>query len=133
MVSSVDRAVVLLGFDALRSAVLSVQVFELFDQMQSPGGEVPAQEPVFDREMFWHHSLGVAVACELIVEASPLRGRIGRGDAYLSGLLHDLGQLALHVILPKSFDRVCELAEGHAVSVDHACRHIIGIDSHTAG
>ncbi|MCZ6726329.1 MAG: HDOD domain-containing protein [Acidobacteria bacterium] len=133
MVSSVDRAVVLLGFDALRSAVLSVQVFELFDQMHSPGGEVPAQEPVFDREMFWHHSLGVAVACELIVEASPLREKIGRGDAYLSGLLHDLGQLALHVILPKSFDRVCELAEGHAVSVDHACRHIIGIDSHSAG
>ena len=81
MVSSVDRAVVLLGFDALRSAVLSVQVFELFDQMHSPGGEVPAQEPVFDREMFWHHSLGVAVASERIVEASQVQGKFERKAA----------------------------------------------------
>ena len=132
-ISSLDRAVVLLGFDALRSAVLSVQVFELFDQIESPSGETASEPGVFNREMFWQHSLAVAIACELIVDQSALRGRIRRGEASLSGLLHDIGQLALHVILPRSFDRVCELAESHGVPLDQACRQVLGIDSHTAG
>jgi signal transduction histidine kinase/HD-like signal output (HDOD) protein len=133
IVTSVDRAVLLLGFEAVRGAVLSVQVFELFDGMPSPGGEVRGQQAVFDRHMFWQHSLGVGVACELIVESTPLRGRIDRGEAYISGLLHDLGQLALHLVMPSSFDRVAELAEGQGVALGQACRRLIGIDSHTAG
>jgi signal transduction histidine kinase/HD-like signal output (HDOD) protein len=133
IVTSVDRAVVLLGFEAVRSAVLSVQVFELFDGVASAGGEVHGPHGVFDRRMFWQHSLGVAVASELIVQKTPLRGRIDRGEAYISGLLHDLGQLALHLIMPSSFDRVSELAEAQGLPLDQACRRIMGIDSHTAG
>jgi HD-like signal output (HDOD) protein len=133
IVTSVDRAVLLLGFEAVRCAVLSVQVFELFDGLPSAGGEVHGQQPVFNRHMFWEHSLAVAVACELIVESTRLRGRIDRSEAYISGLLHDLGQLALHLIMPSSFDRVAELAEGQGVVLDQACRRLIGIDSHTAG
>ncbi|MHC4810856.1 MAG: HDOD domain-containing protein, partial [Planctomycetota bacterium] len=38
-VSTVERAVLLLGFEALRTAVLAVQVFDVLDDMQSPGGE----------------------------------------------------------------------------------------------
>ena len=133
IVTSVDRAVLLLGFEAVRGAVLSVQVFELFDGMPSAGGETRDQQAVFDRRMFWQHSLAVAVACELIVEGTKLRGRIDRSEAYNSGLLHDLGQLALHLIMPSSFDRVGELAERQGVALGQACRRLIGIDSHTAG
>ena len=132
IVKSIDRAVLMLGFDAVRSAVLSVQVFELFDGVASPSGEV-RQRPVFDRDMFWKHCLAVAFACEMMVEGTKLRGRISRGEAYIAGLLHDLGQLALHLVMPASFDRVIELAETQGVSLDHACRSIIGIDTHTAG
>jgi signal transduction histidine kinase/HD-like signal output (HDOD) protein len=133
IVTSVDRAVLLLGFEAVRGAVLSVQVFELFDGTPSAAGEIRERQAVFDRRLFWQHSLGVAVACELIVESTKLRGRIDRSEAYISGLLHDLGQLALHMIMPSSFDRVSELAEGQGVVLDQACRRLIGIDSHTAG
>jgi signal transduction histidine kinase/HD-like signal output (HDOD) protein len=133
IVTSIDRAVLLLGFDAVRSAVLSVQVFELFDNVASAGGELRDETLVFDREMFWQHSLAVAAACEMIVEATPLRGRIDRGEAYISGLLHDLGVLALHLIMPSSLDRVSELAESQGIALDQACRRLIGIDSHTAG
>jgi signal transduction histidine kinase/HD-like signal output (HDOD) protein len=133
VVTSVDRAVLLLGFDAVRGAVLSVQVFELFDGLPSAGGEVRGRTAVFDRRMFWLHSLAVAVGCELIVESTPLRGRIDRSEAYVGGLLHDLGQLALHLVMPASFDRVSELAESQGVALDQACRRLIGIDSHSAG
>ncbi len=133
IVKSVDRAVVLLGLDAVRSAVLSVQVFELFDDAPSAAGEVRGKRHVFNRRMFWEHCLAVAVACELIVEGTPLRARLPRGEAYVGGLLHDLGQLVLHLVLPASFDRVIELAENQNVPLDLACRRLIGIDTHTAG
>jgi hypothetical protein len=51
----------------------------------------------------------------------------------LSGLLHDLGALALHVLLPRTFDRVCQFADANGASLDQACRSMIGLDTHTAG
>jgi signal transduction histidine kinase/HD-like signal output (HDOD) protein len=132
-VTTVDRAVLLLGFDALRSAVLSVQVFELFDSMESPGGERRSTHPIFDRVAFWHHSLAVASVCESLAGTGGLCRAVNKTDAFVSGLLHDLGVLALHVLLPRSFDLVCQFAETHGVSLDQACRKIIGMDTHTAG
>ena len=133
IVKSIDRAVLLLGFEAVRSAVLSVQVLELFDAMPSAGSELREGPAIFDRKMFWKHCLAVGIACEMLVEGTNLRGRMSRGEAYVSGLLHDLGQLVLHLIMPASFDRVIELAESQAVPLDQACRRVIGIDTHTAG
>ena len=40
-VTTVDRAVLLLGFEAVRCAVLSVKVFEFIDSIASPVGEKP--------------------------------------------------------------------------------------------
>src|SRR3954471_7851097 len=59
-VNSVDRAVVLLGFDAVRSAVLAVAVFQSF---QAP----PSQRPgIFSRDEFWKHCVAVACCAELL-------------------------------------------------------------------
>lgn len=132
-VTSVERAVLLLGFDSLRSAVLSVQVFELFDGAESPGGETCSASPIFDRAAFWQHSLAVASICESLAGAPGACRGLNKADAFISGLLHDLGVLALHVLLPKTFDKVCAFAETHGVSLDQACRRIIGLDTHTAG
>jgi len=133
-VKTVDRAVVMLGFEAVRTAVLSVEVFELIDTIESAGGERRSDRPRFDRMAFWHHALAVSAAAELLARRIPRKhGKIEASDAALAGLLHDLGMLALHVSLPTSWDRVCELAETHALPLDDAARKIIGIDSHTAG
>ena len=133
-VTTVERAVLLLGFEAVRCAVLSAEVFEATDGLVGPGGETARAGSAFDREAFWLHALGVAVASERIagVARGPGRGVAG-GDAFMAGLLHDIGQLVLHVLLPESFDRVCRLAETHGASIDRTCRQIIGIDTHTTG
>jgi len=133
-VKTIDRAVVMLGFEAVRTAVLSVEVFELVDQIDSASGERSAARPRFDRMAFWHHSLAVSTCADLLARmVAKHHGKIEASNAALAGLLHDLGMLALHVSLPTSWDRVCELAESHAMSIDEAARKIIGIDSHTAG
>ena len=132
-ITTIDRVVTMVGFDAVRSAALSVQVFELFDGVKSPGGEVRSEQPVFDREMFWRHSVAVGVAAEWLALKTAGAGKVSSGEAYICGLLHDLGVLALHVIMPRSFDRVCELAESHGLSLDHACNQVLGVDSRVAG
>ncbi|MDY7110033.1 MAG: HDOD domain-containing protein [Planctomycetota bacterium] len=132
-VTTVERAVLLLGFDAVRCAVLSVQVFEVLDRITSQGGEQPGKNPVFDREAFWLHALATATVSEQIARrASSTRG-IPPAEAFTAGLLHDLGQLVLHVLLPESFDCVCRMADTHSASLDRTCHQVIGLDTHTAG
>src|SRR5438067_1062786 len=61
-VNSVERAVVLLGFDAVRSAVLAVSVFQAFSNEQP-------NTPRFKIEEFWKHCIAVACCCELLADA----------------------------------------------------------------
>jgi HD-like signal output (HDOD) protein/signal transduction histidine kinase len=136
-VTTVDRAVVMLGLDAVRSAVLSVQVYETLNQIACD--EATDGPRAFDRQGFWRHSLATAIASQLIAAAhanepcAPDLPRPKPDEAYLAGLLHDLGKLALDVILPKSFNRVVSLAERHQLCMAEVERRIIGIDHHTAG
>lgn len=132
-ITTIDRAVLHLGFDAVRSAVLSVEIFDFFDRMRSASGELRNDQPTFEREAFWHHSLAVASLAEQIVGHTNLRQIVTRAEAFLAGLMHDLGLLALHVLLPQSIDRVCRLAETTGVSIDSACSRIIGTTSQTTG
>ncbi|MCZ6835573.1 MAG: HDOD domain-containing protein [Planctomycetota bacterium] len=132
-VTTIDRAVVLLGFDNVRSAVLSLQIFEMFDGDSSCGGEEFSAKTVFSRQLYWQHSLAVAIVAEKLCSISSLKNQFHPSEAFIGGLLHDLGQLCLHMVLPKSFDRVCELALAQNLPLDLACRKTVGVDAHTAG
>lgn len=132
-ITTIERAVLHLGFDAVRSAVLSVEMFDFFDKVKSAGGELRGGQSTFEREAFWHHSLAVAVLAEQLLGATNVSKSATRGEAFLAGLMHDLGLLALHVLLPQSIDRVCLLAESSGISIDRACSRVIGTTTHTAG
>ena len=139
-VQTIDRAVTLLGFDAVRNAVLAISIF------QTLGTGTPAAHPIhlcdeddgttpatFDREGFWMHSLAVACCAELLAEAAPTLLGVPPSTAFLCGLLHDLGKLALDVALPKSYGRVVEAAELLHGNIADLERTIIGIDHTVAG
>src|ERR1051325_11029766 len=66
-VNSVERAVVLLGFEAVRSAVLAVSVFQSMEADQSSFNRR------FNREEFWKHCIAVASCAELIAETARTR------------------------------------------------------------
>ena len=136
-INSIDRAVVLLGFEAVRNAVLAVSVFETFGSVSaSPNGQ-------FNREEFWKHCLAVACCAELLAEQLKARGPAARGvevrinvapgDVFICGLLHDLGKVALDAALPKSFSRVveaCDLLRGNIADIE---RTVIGLDHMVVG
>ncbi|HZZ41985.1 MAG TPA: HDOD domain-containing protein [Tepidisphaeraceae bacterium] len=129
-VSSVERAVVLLGFDAIRSAVLAVSVFQT---LESVGGK---RDGNFVREEFWKHSLAVACCAELLADAlnqSANKLIIDPGEAFVCGLLHDIGKVALDATLPKSFDRVVEAADLLRSNIADLERQVIGVDHMVIG
>ncbi len=125
-VNTVARAVSLLGFDAVRSSVLAISVFQTLSQNSTPGGGY------FNRDSFWKHSVAVACCCELLAEklAATLTTatRLNPSTAFVAGLVHDIGKVALDAILPKSFNRVVEGADLLRGNIADLERNIIGLD-----
>lgn len=81
-ISSIGHALVLLGFNVLRSIIVSTSVFEVMTE---------------NMVGLWEHSLGCAMAC------GSLARMLGLKDAEeysVAGLLHDLGKVVATVQLP---------------------------------
>ncbi len=122
---TVEKAVVLMGFDTVRNAVLSMKVFETF------GPKGPAESSAFNRLEFWKHSLAVACAAHLLAEkcSEP----IDPEEVFVCGLLHDLGKVALDTCLPKSFERVVQLTDKSRACIADVERQVLGIDHTVIG
>lgn len=146
-VNTVERAVVLLGFDAVRSTVLAVSIFQTFQGDTSPRSTNQAARTAgpaktvtgggFSREGFWRHSIAVASCAELI--AKQLHGSWGRetridpSEAFVCGLLHDIGKVGMDAALPKSFAKVVEAVEILRGNIADVERQIVGIDHMVVG
>ena len=123
--ATIDKAVVLLGFSAIRSLALSIKVFEIF----GPSDDV--ENRAFDRTEFWKHSLAVACAAQLIAAESD--GPVEPEEAFVCGLVHDIGKVALDQCLPKSFDRAIRLCRANRACIAEVEHQVIGVDHTVAG
>jgi HD-like signal output (HDOD) protein/signal transduction histidine kinase len=128
-VKSIERAVVLLGFEAVRSAVLAISVFQSF------GSASERRAPHFSRDDFWKHCVATACCAELLAAAVGKKavGGLDPSEAFICGLLHDLGKIALETILPKSFSRVVEAADLLRGNIADVERTVIGLDHMVVG
>ncbi len=116
-VADLRSAISLLGFREIRNLALAVYLARMFDE-----GD---QYRTFSRQGLWDHSVATAQAARLVATACR---RDVIDEAYLAGLLHDLGLILLDRFLPKYLfqvvDRVndgvdtCE-AETQLLSFDH--------------
>ena len=123
---TVERAVMRLGFQAVRNAVLSIKVFETFGHRKQD-----MLSTAFDRAEFWKHSLGVACTTRLLAQA--VSWRVDPEEAFVCGLLHDLGKVALSVALPKSYARILRATIGRWGCIAEVERHSLGLDHAVAG
>ena len=121
---TIDQAVALLGLRAVRNAVLSEQVFSVF----SGRGEDVDPET---RKGLWRHNLAVACAAEGLAERLNDRGLAS--DAFVCGLLHDVGKIALQACLPKSYARVVQLVNAKRRCINDVERDVLGLDHTVAG
>lgn len=126
-ITTVRHAVIMLGLEAVQVAALSVQVYQQLESRATDG-----ESDLFDRPGFWIHSLAVACGSQAIAHAHPELG-VTPDQAYLSGLLHDLGKLALDLILPKAYERVLGMSKSRQCALCLVERTMLGFDHHTAG
>ncbi|HSU67321.1 MAG TPA: HDOD domain-containing protein, partial [Tepidisphaeraceae bacterium] len=91
------------------------------------------------RDEFWKHCVATGCCAELMALAiAEKEGRQKPGipapsEAFICGLLHDLGKIALETILPKSFTRVVEAADLLRGNIADVERTIIGLDHMVIG
>lgn len=129
-ITTVRHAVMMLGLETVRSVVLGIEVLGLLRSEQQKRG-APSQNS-FDVDGFWHNAVATASAADLIARQVKNHG-LHAGEAFLGGLLHGLGRLVLHLVLPQAYDRALQVAEQRRSNSAPVERSILGLDHHTAG
>src|SRR5690606_38701245 len=86
-ISSVNSAIVILGFNTIRRLVLSASVLKVFP---SRPGLV-----IFDRKAFWKHSFMVGIASRMVAQIYRRKKLVDMETAFSAGLLHDIGKIIL--------------------------------------
>lgn len=99
-VGSIQDAVVVLGFDSVRSMVLSAGMVHAFP-MVSYG--------LFDRQAYWQRSFRVAAFSRALARSL----RLDQQMAFTAGMFHDIGQLVLDLCISQQFS---DLLQQQAVS-----------------
>jgi putative nucleotidyltransferase with HDIG domain len=94
-VYSVNRAVILLGMSNLKSLLTSYSIRLLCKAIRN----------LHAQEYIWHHSLSVAVMSKVISEK--ITGT-AQPEAYVMGLLHDIGKIVLYMHNPDKFQESLE-------------------------
>ena len=118
-ISDLRNAVVLLGYNAVRNAIVSISVINSFPK------RVKLMD--FDISQFWKHSLAVAVTSKNIAQLS---GKESPDNCFVGGLLHDVGKVILAQYFPNLFETVWSTlqtehstfyeAEQKRLPIDHA-------------
>ncbi|MBW2323661.1 MAG: HDOD domain-containing protein [Deltaproteobacteria bacterium] len=93
--TTIERAVVILGFDMVRSLAVGASFIHYF----SPKN----QYENFDLNAFWAHTTAVGVFAETIAQELRLTDS---ADAFTAGILHDIGKLVMLIYFEKEFSQV---------------------------
>ena len=116
-VDGVARAVVILGSRNLRSLVTAAGMAEAVARMR--GGA--------DHEDLWCHAAWTATAAQVLATRS---GHPCPEEAFLAGLIHDIGELALAVVRPREYARLRGLPVERQLDAE---REILGMTHTRAG
>ena len=119
-VATINDAIAVLGFSAVRSMVIATGVSGAFQAGQCPG---------FDRPAYVRHGVGVGLA------ARALARQTGRNAdlAFTGGVLHDIGVLVLASCFPQAYGEALAYRERHDCLHIVAERDIIGLDHAEVG
>lgn len=119
-VSSIHDAVVVLGFNSIRSLAMAAGLVHLFPK--SGQGQ-------FDHQVFWLNSLRVAAAARGLAGCCRLESE----TAFTAGLLHDIGQMVLNTCLHEEFDAVLKRYHEDGGDLYALEREMLGFDHAQVG
>lgn len=120
-IQSIAQAVVFLGINTIKNIALGVAAI----------GVLPAVSVGrFDSARFLRHSLACAAASRVLASAS---AQVDPMEAFIAGLLHDLGKVVLAQHMAREFTLAVEYSQWHATSLHVALRQTLGLDHAAIG
>ncbi len=114
-VTSIDKAITLLGFGEIKNIILS---FAMKPMISTQGGK-----------NIWEHSLKTAIASEILAKKL---GRDNSDECFALGLLHDMGKLVFMLYNPQAANEVMKMV-AKGVDILLAERMAFGFDHTIAG
>ncbi len=114
-ISTITHAIVCLGLETVKSIALTSSTNEMLNK------EIPAYS--LGEGMLWQHSISCATCARIIAQ------RIGYKDdeeAYIAGLLLDIGKIILSSFAEEEFNQVSERAEKNKIPFNIAEKEVLG-------
>jgi putative nucleotidyltransferase with HDIG domain len=111
-ISSVDQAVVLLGLKMVRIIVVSLSLHQFFNHLTSGSA--------INLDKFWHHSLASGFLSRTLAEYIHYPDA---DEAYMAGLMHDIGKLTFMVSEPDRYAVMLHQSQSDAelLELETAC------------
>ena len=120
-ITSVNHAVVYLGFNAVKNLTLSIAAMGMMPVDHAAG---------FNGQQYLLHSLATAsIAKQLalrMAETDPM-------DCFLAGLLHDFGKVVIAQFMPREFRLALETSQWNEIALHLSLRQVIGVDPAVVG
>lgn len=114
-INTISEAIVMIGFNTLRSIVLTASSRDIYKRFG------------LTEKMLWEHSMGAAISAGMIAKELRI---VNQEEAYLGGLLHDVGKVVLNNSDPQKFSKVMERVYNEHISFRMAEQEVFGF-SHT--
>ena len=108
-IASVQNALILIGFNVIKSLLISAAVFE----------NVSSGMPEL-----WRHSAGCSVVCK---ELGRLLGMDNGEELFIAGLLHDIGKVVTAAQLPEAYEEITHIVREEDISFHEAETRVLGI------
>lgn len=114
-INSIREAVSLLGFDEVKLMAMAISVLDLYK---------PKEANHLDRRKLWIHGVAVAYMADYLQRQLATRVQ----EAYIAGLLHDLGKFVIDQYFPEETEEMIDLFETQGITALEAEREIFGLD-----
>ena len=121
-ISNISEAIALLGYKSVSNIVLAATVYSSMDKGLSGYA--------LDRGELWRHSLMVAYTAR---ELAKITEKVTADDAYVGGLLHDIGKVILNDYVRFGYGIIVKMVEEKHIPFTEAEVQVLGFDHAAIG
>jgi len=116
-ISTVNMAIIVVGFNTVKDLGLGHSFYDVFKNSN-------ASAAGFDAVKFWEHSAGCGVAARML---SKNTGSRHAGEAFVAGLLHDMGKMILNQYFGPEQAEALKTAQNSETDLETAEMEILGV------
>ncbi len=120
-VSTVSNALVILGLQAVKTLALGFSLVSNLQKGERPGAPATG----FDSTQFWKRSIYAAVGSRVLARKMSV---IQQEEAFLAGLMANMGSPVLHRVVGDEFDPLVEESKGDSGKLIALCQQKFQLD-----